>query len=205
MKDRSPRAFTLVEMIVVIAILIVLAGLVAIGAASANRNSARSRALTEMKAITSGLNAYKQDNGAYPQTSATDQLDPRRHFDPASGSDSVLYQKASLDLYKALTGDTALTGQPAQGTTSYSVFPRTQLSIANGSVRYIQDPFGYSYGYSTIAAKAEAAYQVQMHSDPATPRPSQTAGFDPDFDLWSTAGGTNAGHQAKWVKKWGNN
>ena len=205
MKDRSPRAFTLVEMIVVIAVIIALSGLVATGAVIASRNASRNRALGEMKEMAGALSDYKRDNGSYPQTSDTDLLDPQKHFDPASGSDSVLYQKANRDLYKALTGDTNLTGQRTLGANSYHTFPARQLSIVNGSVRYIQDPFGYCYGYSTAGAKAEAYYQSQIRTDPSIPRPSQTAGFDPDFDLWSTAGGTTATQQAKWLKKWGNN
>jgi prepilin-type N-terminal cleavage/methylation domain-containing protein len=202
MKDRSPRAFTLVEMIIVIAVVLILAGLVVIGSTAAQRNSSRTRAVSEMKSIGSFVSEYKQDNGAAPQTGDTDLLDPRVHFDP-SGQDAVLYQKANIDLYKAITSDAALTGIPIPNPKSYYTFPAKQLSIQNGKVRCIQDPYGLCYGYSTAAAKAEAEYQAQVQADPSVPRPSQKQGYDPDFDLWSTAGGKTAVQGSKWVKKWG--
>ena len=46
-----------------------------------------------------------------------------------------------------------------------------------------------------IAAKAEAEYQEKIRADPSSSRPPQTVGYDPGFDLWSTAGGTTAAHR----------
>jgi type II secretory pathway pseudopilin PulG len=216
MKHRSPRAFTLVEMITVIAVIIVLAGLVVGISGLVNTNAAKTRANAEMKAIASACDAYKIDNGSFPQTGDTDKLDPRKHVNPASGSDYDLYKKANRDLYKALTGDYLPDGAPDGKTDpdakSYITFNRNQLSFDKvaGSgeikeVKYIQDPFGLCYGYSTIAAKTEADYLEKLAKDPSEPRPEAKFGYNPTYDLWSTSGGTTLQHQAKWVKNWGGN
>ena len=62
------------------------------------------------------------------------------------------------------------------------LFPPDQMQ----PVQYIQDPFGYSYGYSTA-----------NQADPITPN-----GYNPTFDLWSTAGGTTTSDIPKWIKNW---
>jgi hypothetical protein len=59
------------------------------------------------------------------------------------------------------------------------------------TVNYIRDPFGNSYGYST----AQAA------------NPGGTAGYNPTFDLWSTAGltatpGSPDTITPQWIKNW---
>jgi hypothetical protein len=52
------------------------------------------------------------------------------------------------------------------------------------TVQFIRDPFGNGYGYST-------AYQV-----------TASDGYNPTFDLWSTASETTAGKEAQWIKNW---
>ena len=70
------------------------------------------------------------------------------------------------------------------------VFKPNMLFPADQSqnVQYIQDPFGFSYGYST-------ANQVDS-----------TKGYNPTFDLWTTCTLTNsppsAADQNQWIKNW---
>jgi hypothetical protein len=72
-------------------------------------------------------------------------------------------------------------------------------------VNYIKDPFDNSYGYSTIGAKDEEDYMERLRTS-ATPtketRPTETHGYNPTFDIWSTGGTTSPTGQAKWVKNW---
>ena len=69
---RRYNAFTLIELIVVVGIIIVLAGLVLSTAGYARKKSARARAETEIAAISAACENYKADNGVYPRTSITD-------------------------------------------------------------------------------------------------------------------------------------
>jgi general secretion pathway protein G len=161
------NAFTLIELIVVVGIIIVLAGLVLSTAGYARKKGARARAETEIAAMSAACESYKADNGIYPREAAsTDMLNAK-----VSGNPST-YQAASLYLYKQLSGDSSANRNPTGK--SYMVFKPNMLFPPDQSqnVQYIKDPFGNSYGYSTIQAATQ----------------DTSKGYNPTFDLWSTAG-----------------
>jgi type II secretory pathway pseudopilin PulG len=188
---RRYKAFTLIELVVVVGIIIVLAGLVLSTVGYARKKGALARAETEIAAMSAACENYKADNGVYPANSDTNTLNAQTSLDPSA------YQAASLYLYNALFGATAGSRTPNTGSKSYFVFKPNMLFPAdqNQSVRYIQDPFGNSYGYSTI------------NNPIANPIP--TPGYNPTFDLWSTAGAAPsptpappATQQNLWIKNW---
>jgi hypothetical protein len=158
------------------------------------------RAETEIAAISAALESYKADNGIYPFTAATNSL-ASDQTDPNASA----YKTASLDLYKALTGDQDANGNTDTNEKSYFTFKGQMLAgnrDANGnltSITYIKDPFGNSYGYST--SKNPIANPSGYTS---------AVGNNPTFDLWSTAGtGTGATPppspatpQNQWIKNW---
>ena len=172
-------AFTVVELLVVMAIILVLAGLILATSGYVQKKGARSRAEAEIAAMSAALENYKADNGIYPRDTTTDTLNARTPI----ASD---YQPASLYLYNQLAGASSGSRTPTAGVKSYFVFKANQLnpSDQNVAVRFIRDPFGNSYGYST-------AFQ----SDP-------TKGYNPTFDLWSTANAEPATDQSQWIKNW---
>lgn len=180
----SPGAFTIVEILVVMSIILVLAGLVLATSSYVHNKGARSRAEAEIAAISAALENYKADNGAYPSDSSTDSLDARVAPNPSS------YQTASLWLYKKLSGDTDANRQPDPNTVSYMAFKDNQLSPATANVDFVKDPFGNSYGYST-------AYQFDVSSNQPP-----TRGYNPTFDLWSTAGASTDAGKVGWIKNW---
>src|SRR6266446_596334 len=102
------NAFTLIELILVVGIIIVLAGLVLSTVGYARKKGARARAEIEIAAMSAACENYKADNGAYPRdptaNTATDALNARTMLDPASAN-AALYTAASLVLYRALSGD----------------------------------------------------------------------------------------------------
>src|SRR5947207_9622114 len=70
----EPRcnAFTLIELVLVVGIIIVLAGLVLTTVGYARKKGARARAETEIAAMSAACENYKADNGVYPRSSTTD-------------------------------------------------------------------------------------------------------------------------------------
>jgi prepilin-type N-terminal cleavage/methylation domain-containing protein len=205
MKRQSPNGFTLIEMVVVIAVLLVLAALTIGVVGFVIRKSSLTKALNEIHSMEGWCEAYKNDHGVYPQNADTDALDPRVHADPGSS----IYQKASLHLYSCITGDFlpdgAPDGKPEGESRTYGTFFPKQLSMAAGSagtVRFIQDPFGGAYGYSTAGNQIEAAYRAALSRNPTAPRPAGPRGYNPTFDLWSTADGKTLSLQPKWQKNW---
>jgi type II secretory pathway pseudopilin PulG len=201
---RRYNAFTLIELIVVVGIIIVLAGLVLSTAGYARKKSARARAETEIAAISAACENYKADNGIYPRgpasattigsvtipANATDNLNARTRGNPTDTTDPT-YGETSLYLYTLLSGDSA--GNRSPTGKSYMAFKPNMLLPAGGTgtVTAIADPFGNSYGYSTIN------------------QTDSTKGYNPTFDLWSTAGLTNdpptSGTDTitpQWIKNW---
>ena len=211
---RAPGGFTLIELIVTATIIVILAGLVLSTVGYVQKKAARSRAETEIAAISAACESYKADNGIYPKdptaNTATDALNARTMLDPVT-ADVTFYRAASLVLYRALSGDRNLDravtdadknfnidgsslSQPlAQLPQSYFAFKPNMLSPSGGSgtITAITDSFGNSYGYSTA-----------NQYDP-------NKGYNPTFDLWSTAGAAAsptpappATQQDLWIKNW---
>ena len=182
------RAFTLIELVLVVGIITVLGALVLSTVGYARKKGARARAETEMAAISAACENYKADNGVYPRDNPTpghtDTLDAQQNGDPTQS----IYEDASLYLFTQLSGLNP-NRTPITGARNYFSFKPQMLSIdTNGNVTAIKDPFGNSYGYST-------ANQVDS-----------TKGYNPTFDLWTTCTLTNrppsTADQNQWVKNW---
>ena len=211
------RAFTLIEMLVVMVVIAILTGIVLALAGPAQALAARKRALVEIQTLAGGCESYKADNGSYPQDATlTDKLDPRSSGSPGD------YQAASLFLYKQLSGDLDANGrnEPNASTPEPKSYlqdfwkPRV-LAVDSSKtagtadyVKFIQDPYGNSYGYSTKGAKAEQDYRAAVLTNPGATR-AAGQGYNPTFDLWSTAGktipptpGTAADITNVWIKNW---
>jgi prepilin-type N-terminal cleavage/methylation domain-containing protein len=194
MAKRRPAqsAFTIVELLIVTAIILVLAGLILATSGYVQTKGKRARAEAEIAALSAALENYKADNGVYPIDTAngtTNTLDARTMFNPTAAQ----YAAASVFLYKELSGDP--TGNRVPIGKSYFSFKPSMLLPKDQAqaVIAIADPFGHSYGYST-------AYQT-----------SPSKGYNPTFDLWSTAGnGTGSrptpspspAPQDQWIKNW---
>jgi type II secretory pathway pseudopilin PulG len=196
------RAFTLIELIVVVGVIIILTGLVLSTVGYARKKGARARAETENAAMSAACESYKADNGVYPRGPATvttigtvtipvnvtDNLNAKVKGDPTSTTNPT-YGETSLYLYTLLSGDS--NGSRNPGGKSYMQFKPNMLlpSGGAGTVTAIADPFGNSYGYSTA-----------NQADP-------TQGYNPTFDLWSTAGLTTNPPNPdtitpQWIKNW---
>jgi len=185
---RTAGAFTIVELLIVLAIILVLAGLILATSGYVQTKSKRSRAEAEIAALSAALENYKADTGIYPTDTAngtTNILDARTMFNPTAAQ----YTAASLFLYKELSGDQA--GNRVPTGKSYFPFKPGMLLPKDQAqaVIAIADPFGFSYGYST-------ANQA-----------NSSKGYNFAFDLWSTAETgmgsiPNPSPQDQWIKNW---
>jgi prepilin-type N-terminal cleavage/methylation domain-containing protein len=192
--------FTLIELIVTVTIIVILTGLVLSTVGYVQKKAARSRAETEIAAISAACENYKADNGVYPRgqstsvppsgtptytvaTSGTDHLNARVNTD----STQKIYQDTCRYLYEQLSGDGNLDLVTDVGKKSYFTFKESMLATikdANGTtvgLSHIKDPFGNSYGYSTANQAASGN------------------GYNPTFDLWSTVNSTDPN---QWIKNW---
>jgi len=186
---RACSGFTLMELVVVITIVGLLMGLVLGIQKYAQTKSSRSRAEAQIAGFVSALEAYKADNAAFPTSPETELLSPM------STGTSFGYEAPNLFLYKELSGDADGNGKSdaseskSDPKTVYFSFTSSMLKMENGAVRYIRDPWGNPYGYSTSRASKLAA---------GTDDPS--SGHNITFDLWSTAGQDSK--PDSWVSNW---
>jgi type II secretory pathway pseudopilin PulG len=198
-KHRNNPAFTILELLIVISIIIVLAGLTIATMGYVQNKGAHSRAETEIAAISTALESYKADNGVYPTDPASTEV-LAANADPQGGNPTNFIMSSRF-LYKKLSGDSdgnPTTSDPANDTKNYlgnALKPNMLTPDPPGVNTYIRDPFGYSYGYSTAKA-----------ADPAGGN-----GYNPTFDLWSTGGETGKKvtspetfqqYQQRWIKNW---
>ncbi|MFZ4683639.1 MAG: type II secretion system protein [Terrimicrobiaceae bacterium] len=119
---KFPGGFTLIELLVVITIIAILAALVLNTAGFIQKKAARSRAETEIAALSAALESYKADNGDYPTgTSANGNNAP--------GSNAFLRTNLS---------------PPSPGKVYFEFSKNMGTNLVNGN---ITDPFGENYGY----------------------------------------------------------
>lgn len=195
---KTSRAFTLIELLTVIAIIAVLMSLIISVAGMVQTKASRDRASAEIAALSTAMESYKADNGIYPQTAETDVLVAKGTS--KSNSATSPQAKASLALYTALSGDDdgnfQRTGDEKQNPVYFEFETKKGMMSLTGSagstsVKGLTDPWGDFYGYST-------AYAAGLQKDPPD---NPLKGYNPTFDLWSYA---NAGdsNEEKWVKNW---
>ena len=179
------NAFTLIELILVVGIIVVLGALVLSTVGYARKKGARARAETEIAAMSAALENYKSDNAVYPTNTDTNGLDP-------TTGNVANYKTSSRYLYGELSGDRDFNGTPDTGARPYMTFKPTSLlrddmsnpPSSTNPVTALTDPFSNSYGYSTMKASGAAN------------------GYNPTFDLWSIADGAAGTDQSKWIKNW---
>ena len=160
---RSGRpAFTLIELLAVITIIVILAGLVIGSMGFVQDKQARSKAKVQIELISKSLEEYKLDNGTYPPTGAT--------------SDGKNY---SDDLFKALFFDSDNDGTGPPSDTDQKIYLADLDPTAGkqgwttgtaSATTTITDPWGLEFRYRTAVSASGAA---------------NAGTYNPDFDLWS--------------------
>jgi len=131
--ERSRAAFTLIELLAVITIIGILAGLTLGAAGAVRRHGATSTAKAEIAALQAACDRFYADNGTYPIGTAS----PATVTAPAVGT----------NLFRSLVGSTTLSTAP----TSKRYFePKPAMVSSNHFI----DPWGYAYGYNSDGTNA---------------------------------------------------
>lgn len=212
------RAFTLVELLVVMTIISILLGLVIGIAGPVKKQAAVFRAKTEISAIEVAMTRFEIDNGFFPNSVTINPTGGAYPGNPQASDDS--YIKASRALFLSLVGRISFnstdannrgtqyltdwkenqTGNPGDSTDMNlaAALPNDPAAYTAAGLgvgySYLKDPFGLAYGYRYNANSATAVdYSVFNQVT---------------YDLWSTAGetknptGADAYIAEKWVTNW---
>lgn len=156
-------AFTLIELMAVITIIVILAALVVSGLSFVNDRQAKDKAKIQIALISKALEEYKLDMGTYPGVAADT---------PAAGT-------VSKELYQALFKDgydyTSAATPPANWTKATKIYLPTL------------DPLSSKQGWVAPATGTTPPADVKI-TDPWGNEYRYRKGKDaqnPDFDLWS--------------------
>ena len=178
-------AFTLIELMAVITIIVILAGLVVGGLGFVNDRQAKNKAQVQMALISKALEDYKLDTGTYPPTT-----DKTGNLTTAAGTST------SSILFKALYWDSDNDGIGVPADTDQKIYLPdldpltskqgwTSATPAPSAATTIVDPWGNQYCYRTAFGTPPATGTTPVNSSTQ----------NPDFDLWSMGknGKSNAG------------
>ena len=143
---RPTAAFTLIELLAVITIIGILAGLTLGAAGAVRRHGATSTAKAEVAALQATCDRYYADNNSYP-TTTNSMPDPSSSFNPTD----AIYTDTGKVLFTNLVGSTTLTNAP----TSKRYFePKPAMVNSTPTPNYFIDPWGYAYGYNSDGTNA---------------------------------------------------
>ena len=190
-------AFTLIELMAVITIIVILAGLVVGGLGFVTERQAKEKARVQMALLTKALEEYKLDNGAYPpMANSTDGLG------------------TSDDLYVALFYEGYDFNKQAEGGSPPATWTKTLggVTVPKATRIYLPDldPTTSKQGWvdPVTATNATPPASTEIKDPWGNPfryrsgkSPSGTANpsaINPDFDLWSM--GKDAATHASDVK-----
>lgn len=153
---RGSAGFTLIEVITVITIILILAGLVVSGAGFVKDRQANEKARVQIALISKAVEEYKLDVGSYPPTD--DSAD-------GSGQSKILFKALYYEALSDTTKKLYLAElDPAVGKQKWT-------SGTASDATTIVDPWGVEYRYRTA-----------FKSDGKANNNTQ----NPDFDLWSS-------------------
>jgi general secretion pathway protein G len=160
---RRHAAFTLIELMAVITIIVILAGLVVGGMGFVTERQAKEKAKVQLNLLAKSLEEYRLDNGSYPATA--DASTP-----PASNTNLIfkaLYWDGVSDNSKKIYLDTLNPTNNKQGWISVPATGEKDSTIV--------DPWGKAYLYRTAFGLPNAQGKVTANSSTV----------NPEFDLWS--------------------
>lgn len=181
-------AFTLVELLTVIAIIVLLVGLTLSILGYAQQKGALTKAEGQMQLIITGLSLYEKSYHEYPE--------PVDNSGDGAGGAKALYQALSGDgdnflVIGAGEGSSASTGRPGSVGDVFveGLDPKANkhglVASGSGGGYQLADPFAQPW-----------FYRKYVKSDPGEDTHNRT------YDLWSIGTDRKQKNEAKWIKNW---
>jgi prepilin-type N-terminal cleavage/methylation domain-containing protein len=144
---RPTAAFTLIELLAVITIIGILAGLTLGAAGAVRRHGATSTAKAEVAALQAACDRYYADYNSYP-TTTNSMPNPSTSFAPTAST----YTNTGAVLFTNLFGTNQYNRAPS--TKRYFEPKPAMVSSTTNTNAYFIDPWGYAYGYNSDGTNA---------------------------------------------------
>jgi type II secretory pathway pseudopilin PulG len=144
---KSGWAFTLVELLGVIVVIGILAGITLGGAGAVRRHAAVGQAKAEIAALEAACARFQSELGFYPSNTSAD---PSAAFNPSVANSP--YQTAGRALFTNLFGTNLF--NRAAATKRYFEPKPSMVSSTNTANPFFIDPWGYAYGYYSDGTNA---------------------------------------------------
>lgn len=167
---RGRAAFTLIELMAVITIIVILAGIIVGGLGYVNEKQAREKAKLQIALLSKALEEYKMDTGSYPlfgESATGISSNPPRT--------SIIY----LRLYQDGLNNNSKIYLPELDPDNNK---QGWISKSTSGIITIVDPWGQEYRYRS--SQQGNANGIPQFNNDGSPKMNTTT-YNPDFDLWS--------------------
>ena len=154
---KSGRAFTLVELLGVIVVIGILAGITLGGAGAVRRHAAVGQAKAEIAALEAACARFQADLGFFPSNTTAD---PSSRFRPTD------YQAAGSALFTNLFGTNQFNRAPSNK--RYFEPKASMVSSTSTLDPFFIDPWGKAYGYYSDGATAPLIWSTANQTDEAS-------------------------------------
>ena len=181
---RHSAAFSLIELMATITIMIILAGIIVGGLGFVNEKQAREKAKVQIAMLSKALEEYKLDYGTYPSTKNT-----QTGIESGGGTIRVTGVNPANNRYTNNTSLFNLLYQYGVSRKSRIYLPELQLLpgqstnaqgwITSTTGTNILDPWDVSYRY-------RSASELQIKSGQVVGESPNADTENPDFDLWTS-------------------
>jgi type II secretory pathway pseudopilin PulG len=150
-KDRAKSmAFTLIELMGVVTVIAILAGLTLGGAGAVRRHGAVSQAKGEVAALEAACGRYYADFNAYPANTSNN---------PSAAYQMNIYNAVGSFLFLQLYGANQYSARPTLGKRYIEPKP-AMVSSTNSANPYFTDPWGNAYGYFSDGTNAPLVWST---------------------------------------------
>ena len=188
---RVASGFSLIELMTVISIMVVLAGLLISALPGIQSKINRGKVERMMAELADGLSKYQLDHGIYPQNP------------PNGGERDIAGINGSSVLYKHLSGDWNEDGEVDFETDEKVYVPRLSFKENEES----KDPRVGVSGDGKFVILDAYGNEFRYLAQPPNIDPDERETFNPTFDLWSIvdADPTSEADQARHITNWQSN